>query len=466
MSTELAPMPAQKTGLLDIVHHIRDIWDLGDMLVKSRMIPSTVNTPEAAAAIIMKGHELGIGPMQAFDSISVIQGKPTISPQLMLALIERSGLLEDMSVDEGKDHCTITLKRRGRSPQTVTFDRSEAVAMKLAGKDNWLKQFGVMMYWRCVAKGCRRVFPDVIAGCYTPDEMGAEVGEDGEIIDGEVIERPQIEERPASPTARGSGLFSNEHKKKTVEFMEWIKKQCDKINSKWAEEWEEKLASAMNEGLSVPEKVGDVISTFQARGHLLKWAIDSERIDPKLIPEDLKPAQSEAFLALVFHDPEHKKALIAEMGEYLKRQRQFKSDALYRKFPDLAPEGWAEEQKEAAEAEPFEPGDAYEGPDPDSDAAVLAERGGQPAEIATPPDGGSAPRSGRALFAWVKDQEQRHEVGLLKYINSWGKLQDYPGRMVDWDDEQVLLAHAEAARKLKSINSGASEPYEEAALAH
>ena len=74
----------------------------------------------------------------------------------------------------------------------------------------------------------------------------------------------------------------------------------------------------------------------------------------------------------------------------------------------------------------------------------------------------SAPKTGRALFAWTKEQEQRHEVGLLKYLNSWAKLQDFPGRMVDWDAEQVALAYAEATRKLQSIAQGSAEAYEEA----
>ncbi len=74
----------------------------------------------------------------------------------------------------------------------------------------------------------------------------------------------------------------------------------------------------------------------------------------------------------------------------------------------------------------------------------------------------AAPKSGRALFAWTKEQEQRHEVGLLKYLNSWAKLQDFPGRMVDWDAEQVALGYSEACRKLQAIGSGASEAYEEA----
>jgi hypothetical protein len=73
-----------------------------------------------------------------------------------------------------------------------------------------------------------------------------------------------------------------------------------------------------------------------------------------------------------------------------------------------------------------------------------------------------APRSGRAMFAWTKEQEQRHEVGLLKYLNSWAKLQEFPGRMVDWDADQVSQGYAEAIRKLQSISVGHAEAYEEA----
>jgi hypothetical protein len=75
---------------------------------------------------------------------------------------------------------------------------------------------------------------------------------------------------------------------------------------------------------------------------------------------------------------------------------------------------------------------------------------------------GVPPRSGRALFAWTKEQEQRHEVGLLKYLNRWGKLQEFPSRMVDWDPDQVSLAYAEAVRKLQAIHPARKEAYEEA----
>jgi hypothetical protein len=79
----------------------------------------------------------------------------------------------------------------------------------------------------------------------------------------------------------------------------------------------------------------------------------------------------------------------------------------------------------------------------------------------TASSGGNVPRTGKALFAWTKEQEQRYEVGLLKYLNSWAKLQEFPARMVDWDAEQVASAHAEAMRKLQAIQSAHAEAYEE-----
>lgn len=93
-------------------------------------------------------------------------------------------------------------------------------------------------------------------------------------------------------------------------------------------------------------------------------------------------------------------------------------------------------------------------PDPTPDPALLAD--------ASPSGRSQSPRSGRALFAWTKEQEQRHEVGLLKYLNGWAKLQDYPGRMVDWDAEQVGLAYGEACRKLQSRALAHREVREEA----
>jgi hypothetical protein len=91
-----------------------------------------------------------------------------------------------------------------------------------------------------------------------------------------------------------------------------------------------------------------------------------------------------------------------------------------------------------------------------------------PAQASAPatapaPGNGNVPRSGKALFAWTREQEQRYQVGLLKYLNGWAKLQEFPSRMVEWDADQVGQGYAEACRKLQSLQQhGHSEAYEEA----
>jgi hypothetical protein len=91
--------------------------------------------------------------------------------------------------------------------------------------------------------------------------------------------------------------------------------------------------------------------------------------------------------------------------------------------------------------------------DPASDERPASVRRAAPVAQSThaAEEGASAPRTGRALFAWTKDQDGKFEYGLLKHLNTWAKGQDFPARMVDWDTEQVSRAHVEARRRLRGL---------------
>lgn len=172
-----------------------------NMLLKTGFLPGSIRTPEHAIAIMMLGQELGIGAWAALTSINVIQNKPTVSPQLMLALINRSGQLEDLVIEATETGCTVTMKRKGRTPHTETFDRDDANALGLLSKDNYKKQATTMYKWRAIAACARIVFPDVITGLYTPDEMGADTVTDdaGNMtvieVKAEPAAQPQLVER-------------------------------------------------------------------------------------------------------------------------------------------------------------------------------------------------------------------------------------------------------------------------------
>lgn len=165
------------------------------VLVKSGLLPDAVKTPEAAVVIMLKGRELDIPPMQAFASIYVVKGKPTIGAQLMGALILREG--HTYHVDElTNERCTITFQRRGGQPYRHEFSIEDAKRAQLAGGDNWQKYTKAMLFSRCMSAGARVAMPDVLAGMYTPEELTDAVTVDeetGEITPGAQV----IDAKPA-----------------------------------------------------------------------------------------------------------------------------------------------------------------------------------------------------------------------------------------------------------------------------
>ena len=66
-----------------------NIFDMAEKLVPTGFLPESIKTPAQAAAVMLKGRELGIPPMYALSNIAVIKGKPTCGAELMLALIYR-----------------------------------------------------------------------------------------------------------------------------------------------------------------------------------------------------------------------------------------------------------------------------------------------------------------------------------------------------------------------------------------
>lgn len=145
------------------------------MLLKSGFLPQAIRTPEQVIAIVLTGKELGIGMMEALRGINVIQGKPSVSPQTMLALANRTGELENIKIETSHEGALVEITRKGKTPHTERFGPQEAVALGLMTKDNYTKQPATMFKWRALAAALRVTFPDAISGLYTPEEMGAEV---------------------------------------------------------------------------------------------------------------------------------------------------------------------------------------------------------------------------------------------------------------------------------------------------
>lgn len=168
MSTELTTTRSQT---------LDDLMAQATAMLESGLLPPALDTPQKVLVTILRGRELGIGDMEACLSINVISGKVSSATQLMLAMIYKSKVLENIEMIRG-DPARVTMKRKGMSPHTVLFGSKEAHAMNLMGKDNYKKQPETMFMWRAIAICSRLVCPDVVSNLYTPDELGMEINSD------------------------------------------------------------------------------------------------------------------------------------------------------------------------------------------------------------------------------------------------------------------------------------------------
>ena len=140
-------------------------------IIKSGFLPPSIKTPAQAIAVILTGRELGIGMMEAFRGIHIIDNRPSISPQLMMSLIYNSGVAENIKIESTATECIVSGNRKGQPAVTIKFTTEDAKSMGLLFRDNWKKQQQNMLRWRAISAWARLTCPDVIGGLYTPEEL-------------------------------------------------------------------------------------------------------------------------------------------------------------------------------------------------------------------------------------------------------------------------------------------------------
>ena len=164
-----------------------DVWHMieavAPVIHKSRLFG--VTSPEAAAAIALKGYELGFGIAASFEFIVVIQGKPALIPRGALALVLQSGLLEGMEIKDEPNACTVWMKRKSGIEYRLTYTMEQARKAGLVKPNSAWESYGPnMLRWRCTGFVIDVLFPDVCGGLKRADEFGAEVDAEGNIVDG------------------------------------------------------------------------------------------------------------------------------------------------------------------------------------------------------------------------------------------------------------------------------------------
>lgn len=152
--------------------------EFAEKLAAASLLPRAYQRQPANVLLAMQlGDALGIPPIQAINSIHVIEGKPTASADLIGSLVRRAGhklrVVEEATDDGPRVTATLIRADDPEFPFVAVWDRAKSRAAKLHGKGNWQTYEGQMMRNRAITEVCRMGAGDALYGViYTPEEIG------------------------------------------------------------------------------------------------------------------------------------------------------------------------------------------------------------------------------------------------------------------------------------------------------
>lgn len=191
-----------------IIHNMDDAVRASTAMAKSGYFKDAENAAQAVVKILA-GHEMGFGAFASMTGVHIISGKPAIGSNLIAAAIKRHPMYNYKVTHHDEKRCQIDFyenwngkwEKVGESIFTI----EDAQAAGLMSNPTWKKYARNMLFSRAISNGARWYCPDVFGGAptYTPEELGAEVDEDENVIEAEIIEQPAVtisDEKPVTPS--------------------------------------------------------------------------------------------------------------------------------------------------------------------------------------------------------------------------------------------------------------------------
>ena len=191
-ATSPAPAPAPTPGFSYITAGLQERAAYIARIAPSTILPTAYRGNAANAFVAAEtGSALGLEPLQALASIAVINGRATLSSDLMAAVIRRAGHTLRI-VENSPESVTATLIRADDKSFKfeVTWDKDKATKAGLWGQRGpWSQYPTQMLRARAITELARQGASEALMGMiYSPEDFGATMTETGEVIEAEVID--------------------------------------------------------------------------------------------------------------------------------------------------------------------------------------------------------------------------------------------------------------------------------------
>ena len=165
--------------------------------------------PDVYYAWRAMGEPRGLNMAQTLQSAHTMRGgKLSEHAALQWGDVERSGLLEDLRVVERSPRAVvIDIKRRGRSPQRISWTIEDAQRAGIANSNTWRQYPARMLEARAKTEAATLIFSDITTGSggsgantYSTEEAAFFSGEDTEALSA-VVGVPELapSEMPSAP---------------------------------------------------------------------------------------------------------------------------------------------------------------------------------------------------------------------------------------------------------------------------
>ena len=147
---------------------LNDIQTMAEVAAGSKMFG--FKNPQEAMAIMLLCQAEDLHPAIAMRDYHVIQGRPALKADAMLARFQTAGGSVNWKVYEDEQVTGVFSHPAGGSLE-VTWTLAKAKLIGIANKDNWRNYPRAMLRARCVSEGIRSVYPGCVVGVYTPEEV-------------------------------------------------------------------------------------------------------------------------------------------------------------------------------------------------------------------------------------------------------------------------------------------------------
>jgi len=147
---------------------VADIEKMAVAIAKSKMFG--MKTADEAFALMLIAQAEGMHPAIAARDYHVIQGRPTLKADAMLARFQNAGGKVQWDVYTDAE-VTGTFSHPSGGSLKLTWTFAQAKAIGLTAKDNWKNYPRAMLRARCISEGIRTVYPGCVVGTYTAEEL-------------------------------------------------------------------------------------------------------------------------------------------------------------------------------------------------------------------------------------------------------------------------------------------------------